>query len=409
MAERFPFTSWVYRDITAYSPTEVDRMVDCGLTLCMVPHFDYKNSRHVELLKEWLERAKARGVKLMLDADFNIGKIRVKGDRSWIDEMKNFFEVTLESHPSVYGFVVGDEPHTFEELERTKYLISEMTEVLPTLKPYINFMGSTCEFQDEVFGNKTQSEWLAELKAASGEFTHSYDMYSQMINYTGGVDFYFNECMENVDASQRAGIEPWACLICSAHQVYRAPTEYDIVWQINTAAACGFKGICWFRFYDSPVVPNYHASPIDEYGDSTVYYDQMRRSIRRFSDNYGEIFPKLKRKSTYFFGEDKKRGSYPRFEDGVHDVIEHIRCFEESLISFFEHEETGEEYFCIVDLSRVNYEHYEIFYDTDNYEVHSVYANGKRQGIISTGPRDSFWEGEWLYPGQLGLFKIVKK
>ena len=135
----------------------------------------------------------------------------------------------------------------------------------------------------------------------------------------------------------------------------------------------------------------------------------MKRSIKRFSTNYGEIFPMLKRKATYMFGEDKNRGAYPRFEAGAHDIIEDIECFEESLVSFFEHEETGEEYFCIVDLSREHYEHYRIFFDTDKYEVHEIHGNGKYQEAIEVGPRDAYWEGEWLYPGQMGLYKIVKK
>ena len=409
MSNKFEFTSWVYRDITAYAATEVDRMVDCGLTICMVPSFYHNNAEHVQLLKGWLERANARGVKLILDTDLDYGKGFVDGDESWIDDIKHFYEVTLASDPAVYGFVVGDEPRTVSELAGTKYVITKLTEALPTLKPYINFLGSTCKLPEEAFGNKTQTEWLTEFVQESGDFAQSYDMYTQMINNTGGTDDYFKEMKANVEASEKAGIEPWACLICSAHYAFHAPTEYDIVWQISTAAACGCKGICWFRFYDSPVVPNYHASPVDEYGDNTIYYDQMRRSIRRFSDNYGEVFTKLKRKATYMFGENKNRGAYPRFEDGTHDIIEHIKCFEESLISFFEHEETGEEYFCIVDLSRVQYEHYEIFYDTDKYEVHDIFANGKREGTIDIGPRDADWEGEWLYPGQMGLYKIVKK
>ena len=411
MTKKFQFTSWVYRDITVYSPNEVDRMVDCGLTLPMVPSFNYKDPEHVEMLKGWLERASARGVKLILDVQIDIPPELYEGDQSWVEEIRNFYRVTLNSHPAVYGFTVGDEPITFYELALTKYKIIKLKEALPELTPYMNFAGQTgVNVTYEAFGGMTHDEYLKSITDKAGYFAQSYDMYSQLINNTGGTDDYFRENMKNVDASEKAGIEPWACLICSAHNVYRIPSEYDIVWQISTAAACGYKGICWFRFYDSPVVPNYHGSPVDEYGESTIYYDHMKRSIRRFQDHYGEIFPKLKRKATYFFGEDRKRGSYPRFEDGTHDVLEHVRVsWEESLISFFEHEETGEEYFCVVNISREHPEHYEFFFDYDKYDIHEVYANGKRGGPVGRGPRDEAWEDNFLYPGQLGLFKIIKK
>lgn len=88
MTKKFQFTSWVYRDITVYSPNEVDRMVDCGLTLPMVPSFNYKDPEHVEMLKGWLERASARGVKLILDAQIDIPPELYEGDQSWVEEIK---------------------------------------------------------------------------------------------------------------------------------------------------------------------------------------------------------------------------------------------------------------------------------------------------------------------------------
>ena len=136
----------------------------------------------------------------------------------------------------------------------------------------------------------------------------------------------------------------------------------------------------------------------------------MLRAIRGFQEQFGEIFPKLKRKSTYFFGQDRDRKSYPRFTKDSHDKIEYIRCFEESMLSFFEHVETGEEYFCIVNASRKFYDHYEIKCKSDDYDIRMITRNGLGNGkrrLIKEGEEP--WEGEFLYPGQMGLFKIEKK
>ena len=146
MTKKFQFTSWVYRDITVYSPNEVDRMVDCGLTLPMVPSFNYKDPEHVEMLKGWLERASARGVKLILDVQIDIPPELYEGDQSWVEEIRNFYRVTLNSHPAVYGFTVGDEPITFYELALTKYKIIKLKEALPELTPYMTCLDNSTNF-----------------------------------------------------------------------------------------------------------------------------------------------------------------------------------------------------------------------------------------------------------------------
>ncbi len=407
----FAFFSWFYKGMKNSSPEELDAFVECGVNLPMTPPFRHDDPEDVRLLKAWLDRAQSFGIKMILFADFTSGDLARMGEETWRREFKEFYEVTLERHPAVYGFFVGDEPCGFDRLEQTKRTIVLMTEVLPELKPYINFAGSTgTNFTEEDFGGVTHAEWMCDLAEKSGEFSHTYDQYSQVINNTGGTSEYFCQCLKNVEASEAAGLKPWACLICSAHMAYRpVQYEYGINWQVSTAAACGFKGINWFRLCDTLTNPNYHASPIDAFGNKTHLYYDVLRAQRIFTHHYGEIFMKLKRRGTYFFGEDMNRGSFGRFGEGTHPIIERIKCWEESLVSFFEHEETGEEYFCIVNLSRVNYDHYEIFCDTSKYGVVEVLRNGEQENGVQVGSAGDDWEGHYLYPGQLGLFRIVKK
>ena len=62
MRKSFPFTSWVYRDITVYPPTELDGQVECGLSIPMTPPVDHHNPEHVECLLRYLDRAKELGM-----------------------------------------------------------------------------------------------------------------------------------------------------------------------------------------------------------------------------------------------------------------------------------------------------------------------------------------------------------
>ena len=126
--------------------------------------------------------------------------------------------------------------------------------------------------------------------------------------------------------------------------------------------------------------------------------------------HYGDIIMKLNRKSTYLFGEDRDRNSYDRFDENTHDVVKAIHNgYEESMVSFFEHEETGDEYMIIVNLSRKFYDHYEILVK-EGYELYEVLDNGARENKLRLlKSADDSFEGEFLYPGQMTLIKIVKK
>lgn len=411
MKKSFPFTSWVYRDITVYPPTELDNQVECGLSIPMSPPTDRNNPEQVKMLIAFLDRARELGVQLILHVNFTSNILMELGEDEYARQLKAFYEETLDSHPAVYGFFVGDEPSDTEGLYYTKRAIIIMKKTLPHLIPYVNMQGCSCNYPKSYFGGISHVEWLKSIIDEVGYFMLSYDMYGQLVNDGGGTTDYFYECKKLLDICNEAGIEPWACLICSAHMVFHVPSEYDIMWQITTAAAMGFKGINWFRFYDSPAVPNYHGSPIDQFGYKTTHFYDMLRCNRGFGQQFGEIFPYLKVKNTYFFGEDRDRKSYGRFDETCHPIIAEIRCcYEESMVSFFEHTETGEEYFCIVNASRKFYEHYEIRTKNDDYDVCMIFQNGlteSRRRLMKEG--EDAWEGDFLYPGQMALYKIKKK
>ena len=72
MKKRYPFSSWIYRNILVYPPEELDNQVECGLSIPMTPPFESRNPEHVEQLKKYLERAEKLNVRLILFADFTV-------------------------------------------------------------------------------------------------------------------------------------------------------------------------------------------------------------------------------------------------------------------------------------------------------------------------------------------------
>ena len=170
MFKSFPFTSWVYRDISVYPPTELDNQVECGLSLPMTPPVNVDNPEHVSRLIEYLDRASELGVQLILHTTYTNTYLRELGEEEYSRRLKEFYEVTLGSHPAVYGFFVGDEPSNPEDLEYTKRCIITMKKTLPHLIPYLNMQGCSGTYPESYFGGISHVAWLRSIIDEVGYF-----------------------------------------------------------------------------------------------------------------------------------------------------------------------------------------------------------------------------------------------
>ena len=195
-------------------------------------------------------------------------------------------------------------------------------------------------------------------------------------------------------------------MLLSAHYVFRVPTEYDLMWQITTAAACGSRGIVWFRFYDRPFGPNYHGSPIDEYGNRTEAYYRLLRCQRRFGDHYGELLMRLHHRSTamYPYG----RGGYPAFTPEFHPVLRDVKATTEALFSIFT-DDDGNEYLCLVNASQTEPGVFKLFFDREIWRLDELTFNGAGVSEYGYANTDLHWDGLWLYPGQMSILRIGRR
>ncbi|MBO4355605.1 MAG: hypothetical protein J5850_01980, partial [Clostridia bacterium] len=245
-------------------------------------------------------------------------------------------------------------------------------------------------------------EWLKKAAEEAGFRIFSYGHYGQVAGEEG-IDSYFRNLKALSEAAEYAGVEMWNTQLSSAHHVFRIPGEYDFMWQITTAAACGSRGIFWFRFYDRLAGPNYHGSPIDEYGNLTEQYYRLLRCQRKFNDHWGELIMSLRHVKTYI---NPSMGGYPEFRSGCHPAIDRIESNAPAVISFFRDDKY--EYLVLVNASQKTDGVYKIFF-SDNYLPEELLFNGAECDPYNYGNTELSWDGLWLYPGQMAIYRIKEK
>ena len=405
MAQKFPFGIWNYLPLSESKVTDVDDWAECGLTVTLTPLFSFENDDPRDLLP-YLDRAAEHGMKLIVTVlNFSFATYVEKGAEYYESKLRELHEV-LKGHPALYGYVVGDEPTSPEELEASIQCMKIQKKMDETLTPYLNLAGGcTIGFSPERFGGCTYPEWVKYMAEETGGAVCCFDEYTQTINNLEGTNNYFRTVQSHVAAGEAAGVDMWGCLLSSAHIVYNKPTEAQFRWQINVSAALGCRGVFWFRFYDRVIAPDLYGSPIDEYGNKTDAYYALLRSQRRFADHYGEILMSLKRKNTWIVGDPRR--NYSNFKPGDHELILNAKIDDTGVLSIFE-DENGTEYLCIVNGCDKFYATFTVEFDSSKCTLTELHQNGKTE--IPFGS-DNFGLGAatnefGVYPAQLRLFRI---
>ena len=404
MAQKYPYSRWVYNPMTDFSPDEMELWAECGMTTPLSPKMRYGKNDPRELIP-WLDKAESLGMKLIANyEDFSYGNVRRDGAEEVECKMREVYEV-LKGHPALFGFYAGDEPSGKENLKATVEVFRIHKKVAPELTPYLNFIGDMPAFNGDMLGGRTLEEWFRYVVEETGVKLASQDLYCSTINQVG-VRNDIDALRKIVTAAEKSGFDIWANTLCSAHYAYQAPNYFGILWQITVPAACGCKGNIWFRFYDRALGHEYHSSPIDEYGNKTDTYYSILRAQKRFNDQYGELIMTLKRKSTYMLGETVT-DVFPKFNKGDHDLVSVSATWDDILVSFFE-DKDGNEYICAVNAMKDIHGSFRLSYDKEKCSVYEVLLNGQVENLIPPG--DEYEEGRIpLYQAQMRMFRIERK
>ncbi|MBR7032685.1 MAG: hypothetical protein IKI03_03530 [Clostridia bacterium] len=399
--EKFPISFWNYRYLgEGMTPDEVSVWADLGLTVSMAPKIHADLVGKEELL-QYLDNAEKAGIKLILWVEgLEYNHIRSHGEQWYRDLFTRAYQTFR--HPALYGFYAGDEPSGVENFRASWKAIAIQREIAPDLNPYLNLHTCMDDVAPEEFEGRTFRQWLKELAAATGFKTFSYGHYDQVWN-DFGVESYYRNIKALREASDAAGVDVWVTLLSSAHYMFRIPTEYEFVWQVNVSAALGARGIVWFRLYDRPHGPNYHGSPIDEYGNKAPTYIPFLHANRRFQDHYGKLLMKLKFREAFFAKEN--HGGFETLPFGYHPVVKTVRATEEAVISFF-NDKDGGEYMVMVNASMDTPGVFRPEFDREAHSLKEVMFNGAALVPYGLGTSEAHWDGAWLYPGQMIIYKI---
>ncbi len=399
--EKFPISFWNYRYLgEGMTPDEVSVWADLGLTVSMAPKIHADLVGKEELL-QYLDNAEKAGIKLIIWVEgLEYNNLISKGEE-WYRDLFGRAYGTFR-HPALYGFYAGDEPSGVENFRASWKAIAIQREIAPDLNPYLNLHTCMDDVAPEEFEGRTFRQWLKELAAATGFKTFSYGHYDQVWN-DFGVESYYRNIKALREASDAAGVDVWVTLLSSAHYMFRIPTEYEFVWQVNVSAALGARGIVWFRLYDRPHGPNYHGSPIDEYGNKAPTYIPFLHANRRFQDHYGKLLMKLKFREAFFAKEN--HGGFETLPFGYHPVVKTVRATEEAVISFF-NDKDGGEYMVMVNASMDTPGVFRPEFDREAHSLKEVMFNGAALVPYGLGTSEAHWDGAWLYPGQMIIYKI---
>ena len=396
----YPFGAWVYNPLSDFTPDEVDTWKEFGLTVTMTPAVRYGTDEIKELIP-YFENADKAGIKLIANVSgLTFYDYPGLGEEEY---RKRFIEVysLYKDHPSLYGFFIGDEPSGPVGLDAALQSTRIQMEIAPELDPYVDF-SLNAFMHDRVFDTDAAESWMKKYVAESGIRKICFETYSATINKEA-ISAQIDDQRKMVEAITAAGAEPWVTLLCSSHLYYHIPSEYEQCMQLNSAAAGGCRGILWFRMYDRDIAPDYHGSPVDEFGGKTEHYYRLMRCMRRFNLHFGELFMTLRKKAAFHVG--KRDGGYPEFTEGSHDVVTSIKCLDDLLVSFLEAPD-GKEYMAVVNLAiEYNYTEVIIRSDSSKGRLFKVILNGRNETLLGTGATA---DGEFLYPGQMTLYRIER-
>ena len=399
--EKFPISFWNYRYVgEGMTPDEVFVWADLGLTVSMAPKVHSDLHEKDELIR-YLDNAEKAGIKLIVWVEgLEYDHLRDKGEEWYRDLCVRAYDTFR--HPALYGFYAGDEPGGVENFRAAWNAVRIQKEVAPELNPFLNLHTCMDDVDPAEFEGRTFRQWLKEFAKETGFKIFSYGHYDQVWN-DFGVESYFRNIKALREAADAAGVDVWNTVLSSAHYMFRIPTEYEFVWQVNVSAALGARGIVWFRLYDRPHGPNNHGSPIDEYNNRTPTYIPFLHANRRFQDQFGKLLMKLKFREAFFAKEN--HGGFKTLPFGYHPVIRTVRSTVEAVVSFF-NDADGNEFMVVVNASMDTPGVFRPEFDREKHKLYDVMFNGAALVEYTAGKSEEHWDGAWLYPGQMMIFKI---
>jgi len=327
-------------------PETVDHWAELGITVGKTPAQSGGEAK--PLVLAMLDHCAERGMKCFVNDNRAAAHVLMEEGE---DAFRRGVEAALKDygdHPALFGFEVGDEPaqKKIGPVFRANGIQREMA---PHLTPFLSIGGYSPHAIEwmELRSYGRYLDELAEVGKANLFFHNNYALAAK--SSPTSMEDYFLALKMYADVSKRHGDLPlWVTLCCTAHGDIPCPNDDDIRWQLNTAAACGFKGVAWYLLYMS-IWQNYRNAPFNEHEERTETFAYLSRVQRTFNAMHGSTLVKLTFQRAFFVGGSW--GGWPAIIDS--ELVKAVKVFGDAfpvIVSEF-NDAAGRDYVSIVNNS----------------------------------------------------------
>ncbi len=218
---------------------------------------------------------------------------------------------TLEDHPALWGFGMGDEPNA-SDFPYIGTVVDTVNDLYPNQFTFLNLYPSHARVaentEDEIksdLGTMTYQEYIDRYCAYVPTHYISYDMYpyrgkpkSRLIKCRRKIPWYFENLRVVAEACRKTGRDLWMIMQGNHDdgdeygQPAVAMTLNQIRFQVYAAMAFGVKTIMWWESWI-----------FDDDGVKTAQYDKLKQ-IHSEVHALAEEYMKYRNVSTHFVGYD---------------------------------------------------------------------------------------------------------
>ncbi len=326
--KHFQIGAWWYRTSSydlSWEPMKAQK--ELGFTYAQLPqHWHYDKTGHEEkTLDECVAEAKEVGLPLLYwDRRFVANKPAMKAD---FEKAKQRLKFAKERYgDAIVGVFMDDEPFwgyqnehkSIDNCAKYKAMIEELAPEYFTFialygPPYWNYDKDVEVLNDYV--DSVHPEFLL------------MNVYSPMLSEKNeqeqGDIFYFYSLNVFRDVAKAKGIPFWASLMCSSCWSFREPTQTDLRWQMNIAAAHGATGFVWYHLQSFNSNSNNRGMcPIDSYNVKTPMYYWMQFENKSFMDRIGKPLEDYELEEVYHYYQ--RFANFKSWHFSTDDVIESV-------------------------------------------------------------------------------------
>lgn len=400
--ENYPIGFWNYVYANNQDKSAVRDWKDLGMSVAISPYYDSgcNKAQFIELLDE-CEKNNIKVILYDVRGQWNTLK---KGEAEY---RKQFGEALKDfgSHPAVLGFHIGDEPNR-ADLDYCLNACKIQKEMAPNLSPYFNLIpwSDTDDIRNHT-GFQTLEEYADYICENSPCQVFAYDCYSQMKKDDSGLDNYFNNLYRFNKVAIKHNLPLWNTILGVGHFDYKCPNMDEMRWQLNTSVAHGANGILWFFLYNRNKESNYRYAAIDEFGQRTQTFENMRYENNKLKYCYDKLIPKLRLKEVYH--TYKSYGGVPLFKPN--DVVKEYTNNKSlpGIISFF-----NDGYVAVVNNSMSENVYVSLTFDDSVQKASVILDYGNESEVFPNKTSYYNQNGKniefWLAPGGMEIFKLMK-